>query len=194
MANRTLMIEPMLGKVLRIVLSLVLVGILAFLYVMSQGTDLRRQAQIGSDLRSLKEVDTAWNRNIAAARSDPFSTEPPVERPATRLASVLENLTSETTPLLDRSLDVGVTGLRNAFVEKQNLIAQFEQANDQLRNTLKELLASLTALRQTASQLAATDGKLRPKLVGLDSQLSALRRAIDARLSAAGRRLAQGSQ
>ncbi|MEO8626702.1 MAG: DAHL domain-containing protein, partial [Betaproteobacteria bacterium] len=162
-----MIIEPMLGKVLRILFALVLVGILAFLYVMSQGTDLRRQAQIGSDLRGLKEVDTAWNRNIAAARSDPFSTESPVERPAARLASILENLATETTPLMDRSLDLGVTGLRNAFVEKQSLVARFEQANDQLRNTLKGLAQSVNGLRQTASQRAATDGKLRPKLAGL---------------------------
>ena len=155
-------------------LALVLVGVLAFLYVMSQGGDLKRQTQIVADLRNLKEIDIHWNRDIAAARSDAIGAEPRAREPIQRLQPVLDDLASETAALKNRPLATGLEGLRSAFLDKQKLLEEFDQANGQLRATLKDLLLQITAVRQTATRLAETDAKLRPKLLALDSQLLAL--------------------
>jgi len=154
-------------------LALVLVAVLAFLYVMSQGGDLRRQTQIVADLRNLKEIDTRWNRDIAAARSDTASTEPPTQD-LVRLQPLLDDLTSETAALKNRALSTGVEGLRSAFLAKQKLLEQFDEVNAQLRVTLKDLLAQLSGIRQTATGLAEADARLRPKLAALEGQLVAL--------------------
>ena len=154
-------------------LALVLVAVLAFLYVMSQGGDLRRQTQIVADLRNLKEIDTRWNRDIAAARSDTASTEAPTQD-LVRLQPLLDDLTSETAALKNRALSTGVEGLRSAFLAKQKLLEQFDEVNAQLRATLKELLAQLSGIRQTATGLAEADVRLRPKLAALEGQLVAL--------------------
>jgi two-component system, NtrC family, sensor kinase len=164
----------MMGRVLRIVLALVLVGVLAFLYVMSQGGDLKRQTQIVTDLRNLKEIDTRWNRDAAAARSDAVNAEPRTRDPIDRLPPLLDDLGSETAALKNRALATGVEGLRSAFLEKQKLMDQLDQANAQLRATLKDLLAQLSGIRETAARLAETDAKQRPKLSALEGQLVAL--------------------
>ncbi len=164
----------MIGRVLRMLLGLVLVGVLAFLYVKSQGGDLKRQTQIVTDLRSLKEIDTRWNRDIAAARSDAVNAEVRTRDPIARLQPLLDDLGSETAALKNRALATGVEGLRSAFLEKQKLMDQFDQVNAQLRATLKDLLAQLSGIRQTAARLAETDAKQRQKLAGLEGQLVAL--------------------
>jgi signal transduction histidine kinase len=155
-------------------LALVLVAVLAFLYVMSQGGDLRRQTQIVADLRNLKEIDTRWNRDIAAARSDTANAEPSTQDPLARLQPLLDDLTSETAALKNRALSTGVEGLRSAFLAKQKLLEQFDEVNSQLRATLKDLLAQLLGIRQTATGLAEADARLRPKLAVLEGQLVAL--------------------
>ena len=155
-------------------LALVLVAVLAFLYVMSQGGDLRRQTQIVADLRNLKEIDTRWNRDIAAARSETANAEAPTQDPLVRLQPLLDDLTSETAALKNRALSTGVEGLRSAFLAKQKLLEQFDEVNSQLRATLKDLLAQLSGIRQTATGLAEADARLRPKLAALEGQLVAL--------------------
>ena len=164
----------MIGRVLRMLLALLLVAVLAFLYVMSQGGDLRRQTQIVTDLRNLKEIDTRWNRDIAAARSDAVNAEPRTRDPTARLQPLLGDLASETAALKNRALTTGVESLRSAFLEKQKLVDQFDEVNAQLRGTLKDLLAQLSGIRQTATRLAETDAKQRQKLSALDGQLVAL--------------------
>ncbi len=164
----------MIGRILRTLLALVLVGVLAFLYVMSQGGDLKRQTQIVADLRNLKEIDTYWNRDIAAARSDAVTAEPRTREAIQRLQPVLDDLAAETAALKNRALATGLEGLRSAFLDKQKLLEQFDQANGQLRATLKDLLGQVAAVRQAAARLAETDAKLRPKLLALDGQFMAL--------------------
>jgi two-component system NtrC family sensor kinase len=164
----------MLGRMLRIVLALVLIGILGVLYVLSQGGDLRRQTQIATDLRNLKDVDTVWNRDIAAARSDPFAPEQAPPQLELRLEPLLNDLKAETVALNSASLSGGVDNLRSAFVQKRKLAAQFVDASGKLRGAVKELLTHVTQTRQSIAQLAEGDAKLRPRLAALDAQLVAL--------------------
>ena len=164
----------MLGRVLRIFLALVLVGILALLYVMSEGGDLRRQIQIAAGFRTLREIDASWNRSVAAASADPLAPEPHQPLRMERLVPVLDNLTAEAIPIANPTLKAGLDLLRKGFLTKQKLVVQFDDANTQLRGALKELLTELAALRQAAAQIAQTDVKLRAKLSAIDSQLAAL--------------------
>ncbi|HTT37818.1 MAG TPA: ATP-binding protein [Burkholderiales bacterium] len=164
----------MLGRVLRIFLALVLVAILAFLYVMSEGGDLRRQTQIAAGFRTLREIDASWNRSVAAASADPLALEPRPRLRIERLVPVLDNLAAEAVPVANPTLKAGLEVLRKALLTKQKLVVQFDDANTQLRTALKDLLAQLATLRQSAAQLAETDVKLRPKLSAVDGQLAAL--------------------
>src|SRR5262245_39239760 len=141
----------MIGQVMRTLLALTLVGVLAYLYVMSQGGDLKRQTQIVTDLRNLKEIDTRWNRDLAAARSDALATEPRARDSMVRLQPLLDDLAAETAALNNRALATGVETLRSAFLEKQKRVDQFDQANADLRTAVKDLLSQLSGVRQTAA-------------------------------------------
>jgi two-component system NtrC family sensor kinase len=164
----------MLGRMLRIVLALVLVAVLAVLYVLSQGGDLRRQTQIASDLRNLKDIDTAWNRDVAAARGDPFAPEQPPPQLDSRLDPLLTDLRAETLALNSASLLSGVDNLRTAFIQKRRLTAQFGESSAKLRLVVKDLLTHLSQMRQALAQLAENDAKLRARLAALDGSLVAL--------------------
>jgi two-component system, NtrC family, sensor kinase len=164
----------MLGRILRIVLALVLVAVLAVLYVLSQGGDLRRQTQIASDLRNLKDIDTAWNRDVAAARGDPFAPEQPPPQLDARLDPLLADLKTETLALNSPSLLGGVNNLSAAFVQKRKLTVQFEESSTKLRLVVKDLLTQLSQVRQALAQLAENDAKLRARLAPFDGSLVAL--------------------
>jgi signal transduction histidine kinase len=159
---------------LRIGLAVVLVAILAVLYVLSQGGDLRRQTQIASDLRNLKDIDTAWNRDVDAARADPFATEQAPLPLDSRLDALLTDLKGETLGFNNPALMSGVENLRSAFLQKRKLTAQFEQASSKLRATVKELLDNIGQARQALAPLLESDAKLRARLAPVDAQLVAL--------------------
>jgi signal transduction histidine kinase len=163
----------MLSGLLRVLVALLLMGVLAFLYVMSQSGDLRRQPQVSTYLRQLREIDSRWNRDLAAARSDSITIEARPPAPGRPLQPILDGLTTETGALPDPSLGTGLAGLREAFQQKQNLVQQFDQQNEALRVQLRALLALIAEIRSSASAAVAPPA-VRARLTGLDSQLVSL--------------------
>jgi len=156
------------------VLAVLLVGVLAFLYIMSQPGELRRQPQVATYLRQLREVDARWNGDMAAARKDPLSAEIGPKEDVLRLQPVLDGLQSETASMKIKSLDIGLLGLRQAFAQKQQMVDKFEEENVALRKALQAISSQIAAVRQTAAQIADSQPPLRVKLAPLDGQLVSL--------------------
>jgi len=156
----------------RILAALLLVGVLAFLYVKSESGDLRRQPQIATALRQLREIDVGWGRDLASARSEPYAadTRPPAH--GQRLHGVLDGLQAESAPLRDATLDTGLDGLRQSFLQKQEKMEQFAQQGEALRSALRALLSQLSGIRQAAAGDATA--ALRPRLTALEGQLVSL--------------------
>jgi len=156
----------------RILAALLLVGVLAFLYVKSESGDLRRQPQVATALRQLREIDVGWGRDLASARSEPYAadTRPPAH--GQRLHGVLDGLQAESAPLRDATLDTGLDGLRQSFLQKQEKMEQFAQQGEALRSALRALLSQLSGIRQAAAGDATA--ALRPRLTALEGQLVSL--------------------
>jgi len=152
--------------------ALLAVGILAFLYFKSESGELRRQAQVGSHLRQLREIDNGWSRDLAAARSDPFAADAPPPPGGQRVAAALDALQVETTALQDPDLDTGFASLRQSFLEKQDAMQQFAQQAEALRTGVRAFLSQVGAIRQAAGETAAADPRLR--LGELDGRLVSL--------------------
>ena len=165
--------KTMLSGLLRVLVALVLIAVLAFLYVMSQSGDLRRQPQVQTYLRQLREIDTRWNRDLAAARSESITIQARPAAPGRPLQPTLDGLTAETQALRDAALTAGLEGLRQAFAQKQNLVQQFEQQSEQLRGQLREVLAQIAGIRAAAGSAEAAPA-VRVRLAALDSQLVSL--------------------
>ena len=111
---------------------------------------------------------------LPISRSDTLAAEPRARDSVVRLQPLLADLATETAALNNRALATGVESLRSAFQEKQKRVEQFDQANADLRTAVKDLLAQLSSVRQTAGRLAEADAKQRQKLSALDGQLVAL--------------------
>ena len=163
-----------LGSLIRLLLAVLLVGVLAFLYIMSQPGELRRQPQVSTYLRQLREVDGRWNGDIGTARKDPFAAEAGPKEDVLRLQPVLDGLQSETAAMKVRTLDVGLVGLLQTFLQKQQMLDKFDQDNAALRNELRSIVGQIAAVRQTATQIADAQPPLRIKLAPLDGQLASL--------------------
>jgi len=168
--SRSGVVLSLIGRGLRIALAVALVAGLAFLYVMSEGGDLKRQTQIAAYLRQLRELDTGWNRDLAAARGEALSAEAQPRKPASSLQPVLAGLASETAALGSPPLSDGVGILRRAFQEKDRALTQFAADNDALR-----VQSLITNARQAAAQTAASApvGQ-RARLAAVENQLLSL--------------------
>ena len=164
--------KTILSGRLRVLVALLLIGVLAFLYVMSQSGDLRRQPQVSTFLRQLREIDSRWNRDLAAARSDSISAEARPPAPGRPLLPILDGLAAETAALNDRTLATGLEGLRQAFTQKQGLVQQFDQQSEALRSQLRATLAQITALRSAIT--SSNEPGMRARAAALDSQLVSL--------------------
>ena len=165
----------MLGGLLRVVLALLLVGVLAFLYLMSESGELRRQPQISAYLGQLRDIDSGWNRAVAAARSDSVQTSAGSPDQLGRLQSVLGRLQADTAALGSESLNEGVRSLREEFNAKQAQVEQFKNGIDALRSLLRTVQAEIVAAREEARRLTpAAPAALRPRIVALDGQLLSL--------------------
>jgi signal transduction histidine kinase len=165
--------KTMLNGLLRVLVALVLITVLAFLYVMSQSGDLRRQPQVQTYLRQLREIDTRWNRDLAAARSESITIQARPPAPGRPLQPTLDGLAAETQALKDAALTAGLEGLRQAFAQKQSLVQQFDQQSEQLRGQLREVLAQIAGIRAAAGSAEAAPA-VRVRLAALDSQLVSL--------------------
>jgi two-component system, NtrC family, sensor kinase len=163
-----------LGSLIRLLLAVLLVGVLAFLYIMSQPGELRRQPQVSTYLRQLREVDGRWNGDMGTARKDPLGAESGPKDDVLRLQPVLDGLQSETAAMKIRALDVGVAGLLQTFLQKQQMLDKFDQENTALRNELRTIVSQIAAVRQTATQIADSQPPLRVRLAPLDGQLASL--------------------
>jgi len=113
------------------VVASLLTATLLFLYLKTQGVDFKRQNEVTTHLRQLKEIDVRWDTEILRTRTEPDLQRPQVagsdytaqlERIRRQLAALAHDVRS---PVLDR----GLPELNEAFTEKAELVAKFKQAN-----------------------------------------------------------------
>jgi signal transduction histidine kinase len=152
---------------------LLLVGGLVYLFFESQPGELKRQSQVSSALRQLREIDTGWDRHVATARNEPVSADASAST-GTRLEVLLDQLRQDAAALGSDDLTSGLATLEGAFQQKQALFDQFTAAQAALRDGLRGTLDQITQLRQAATSLAQAHSAAQPRLATLDSQLVSL--------------------
>jgi len=167
--------KRVLRALLRIVVALLLVAVLAFLYLMSEGGELRRQPQISAYLGQLRDIDSGWNRVVAASRSDSVETAVRPLEEAGRLQLLLARLQTDTAALDSDSLTDGVRSLAEEFAAKQAQVREFDDGIEALRTRLRRLLTEIEQIRTAIRDLLpATPAGQQSRLVSLDGQLVAL--------------------
>jgi two-component system NtrC family sensor kinase len=126
---------------LTVLVAAALVALLGFLYLKSQGVDYRRQNEILSYLRDLREIDARWDIEVLRARVEGASGKlRPSDDRGARAPELLKRLQQSAaeagSPVLNRSLPA----LVEAFSQKIELINRYRAANATVTESLGRMV------------------------------------------------------
>lgn len=120
-----------------------LVALLAFLYIKTQGVDIKRENEALSSLRELKEIDVRWDVEALRARTGlSVPPSPASDHGAAALGRIQQDLAASARDLGSPVLARGLPELDKAFTEKAELMAQFRKANAEARQALRLVMAA----------------------------------------------------
>jgi len=137
-----------LKNALLVVLSALLIGALAFLYLKTEAIDLREKNEILTLLRELKEIDSRWDVDVLRARSELApASRAPLDR-AQRSGQALDRLARAAQSTRSGALDQGLAELRKAFEQKAELVGAFMRESTAARRALQ---AGLSATAEAAA-------------------------------------------
>lgn len=122
--------------------ALLLAGTLGYLYIKTQGADIKRSNEVLAVLRELKEIDARWDVDVLRSRTE-FAPEqvpaadhgPALSRAGKELAAAAQALGS---PVLAR----GLPDLTSAFSRKADMVNQYRKANAVTKQALAQVMAA----------------------------------------------------
>jgi len=139
--------SEVLQNVLLGLASLVLVGVLAFLYDKTQALDLREQNEILGPLRELREIDDRWDLDVLRARLEFGAADLSAINRTAAAESALQALDDAATRTKSPTLAAGLPELVRAVREKTQLVERFKTENSGAKTALQATLAAAAELR-----------------------------------------------
>ncbi len=149
--------------------ALALVAVLVFLYDRTQAVDLGDQGEVLGHLRVLKEIDGRWDVDVLRARIEAGAPGLP---PINRLAAANKALQGLATGLQNTrspALGSALPELKQAILQKAELVEKFKLDNASLKLALDDLLRNAAELRTEAAGLRARSPALENALARLVS-------------------------
>jgi two-component system, NtrC family, sensor kinase len=122
--------------------AVLLVVVLAFLYVRTQGPDIKRSNEVLAALRMLKEFDARWDVDVMRLRTEISPPKPSPPDHAAVLARIRKDLLEASQALDSPVLSRGLPDLDSAFAQKAEMMDKFRKANAAVREALARVLAS----------------------------------------------------
>lgn len=147
--------------------AVLLAVLLGFLYVRSQGPDLKAQGEALSHLRELSDIDNRWDQEVLRAHAEVLETAPSNATRDARAQVLLDQLQSLAQRVDSPVLATGIPVLRKAFDEKRLLLNRYRVAG----KTLSDSMAKLGAHDSEMAGLirgAWQDARKREQLVALE--------------------------
>jgi two-component system NtrC family sensor kinase len=121
-----------------------LAALLVFLYVKTEGVDIKRQNEVLALFRELKEIDARWDLEMLRARAELAPPRPPAADHATALARIQQALTAAAQDLDSPVLKAGLAELGRAFADKADLMAKFRAAHTAAGQALSQVMGAET--------------------------------------------------
>jgi signal transduction histidine kinase len=148
--------------------AILLAAILGFLYLKTQGADIKRQNEVLALLRELKEIDSRWDFEILRSRNE-FEPAPAAAPDySATLARIRRELAVASEALGSPVLQRGLPDLGTAIARKAEMVGQFKKANADSK-------AALARVLETDGEIAALvrgswrDFRERERLVAAES-------------------------
>jgi len=123
------------------VIAVLLVALLGFLYLKSQGVDYRAQGDILDYLRELKEIDGRGDLDVLRARVEGASGKMrPIGERNARIPELLRRLQQATSLVSSPTLNRSLPALVQAFEEKTELLNRYQAAGDTVTEALGRMV------------------------------------------------------
>jgi len=123
------------------VLAVVLAAALAFLYYKTDIGDFRKQVQIASHLRDLKDIDTRWEAELLRYRSEIGMAPAATAHLADNLRRALQGLEQESGA--SKMIAYSLPELKRAFVEKAEQMEKYRAVAATAKERLETTLATV---------------------------------------------------
>ena len=124
------------------VIAALLVALLGFLYLKSQGVDYRAQGDILDYLRELKEIDGRGDLDVLRARVEGTSGKMrPIGERNARIPELLRRLQQSTGLVSSPTLDRNLPALVQAFEQKTELLNRYQAAGDTVSEALGRMVS-----------------------------------------------------
>jgi len=121
---------------------ILLVAILGFLYLKTQGADIKRGNEVLGALRGLKEIDARWDVDTWRLSFELGPPQPPVADYGPTLARIQKELAAAAQALGSPELARSLPDLFSAFSLKSEMVEKFRKASPATKQTLVRVLAS----------------------------------------------------
>jgi signal transduction histidine kinase len=148
------------------VLAVVLAAALAFLYYKTDIGDFRKQIQIASYLRELKDIDTRWEAEVLRLRSETGATRVSTAHLAANLKRALQGIDAESSA--SRMVTYNMPELKRAFLEKADLMEKYRVVAALAKQQLESLLVTAPDIGKASRQALLAAPKLRDRIAAFD--------------------------
>ena len=151
------------------VLAVVLVAALAFLYYKTDIGDFRKQVQIASYLRVLKDVDTRWESEVLRLRSQTGAAPVSTAHLVDDLNRALQGIDAESSA--SRMVAYNMPELKRAFLEKAELMEKYRGASATARQQLQAVLVTAPDINKDSRQALLAAPNLRDRIAAFDQAM-----------------------
>lgn len=126
--------------------AIALAALLVFLYVKTEGVDIKRQNEVLALFRELKEIDARWDLEMLRARAELAPPRLPAADHAAALARIQRSLAGAAQDLGSPVLKAGLAELGGAFADKADLMAKFRVAHTAVGQALGQVMGAETEI------------------------------------------------
>ena len=141
MALKRILATRAARRTLLAVCAVALAAILGYLYLKTQGADIKRSHEVLAVLRELKEIDARWDVDIWRSRSEFTLSQTPGADYGPVIARINNELAVAARTLRSPVLTRGLPDLAAAFSQKAAMVERFRKANAATKQALARVLA-----------------------------------------------------
>ncbi|MCC6535227.1 MAG: HAMP domain-containing histidine kinase [Burkholderiales bacterium] len=151
------------------VLVVVLAAALAFLYYKTDIGEFRRQVQIASYLRELKDIDTRWEAELLRLRSETGPAPVTTAHLGDTLRRALQGLDAEAPA--SRMVAYSLPELKRAFLDKADLMEKYRAVAASAKQQLETTLVTAPEINKALRQALLAAPRQRDRIAAFEQSL-----------------------
>jgi len=158
------------------VLAIALAAALAFLYYKTDIGEFRKQVQIASYLRELKDIDTRWEAEVLRLRSESGPPTVTTAHLAEQLKRALQGIDTESGA--SRMVTYSLPELKRSLLEKADLMDKYRAVAATARQQLEVVLVTVPEINKSLRQAVLAAPRQRDLVAGFEQSIGTVQAQI----------------